>query len=68
MADPAVFVRVGDGAAFERSHFDEGLLDARLHEGEELVREPHSAEVEREAQVRVFGVVFLETAPQLFFG
>jgi hypothetical protein len=49
----ASLVGVGDGALLELPHVDEGPLQERLHPVEEVVGEPHPADVDEEAQLLV---------------
>jgi len=53
VADHAALVRVGDGALLELPHGGEGLLHPGLHLLQEVVREPHPADVDEEAELLV---------------
>ena len=67
MTDHAIFIRIGDATRFERVHIDQRFLDSRLHFGEELVVHVHPAQINRQADFRELGVVFLKAFPLLQF-
>jgi hypothetical protein len=48
--DHAPFIRIGDGASFQRVHGLEPLLHGRRHSVEEIILEPHPADVQRQPQ------------------
>ena len=68
MADPPLFVRVGDGSLLERRHGGIGLLHPRLKLRKKIVRELDATHVHAQAQGRAFEVVFAEPLPELLFG
>ena len=65
MADHALFVGVGDGAALQFVHLRVGGLQFRLEVGKELVVKRHPRDVERETQVGVGEVKALKAVPEL---
>ena len=63
VAHHAVFVRIGDGTAFQLPHVLEGSLDAVGHGGEQAFIEGHAADVDGETEVRIADEVLLKTVP-----
>jgi len=58
-----VLVGIGDGALFERGHGGERLCEPRLHRGEEVIRERHAAQIERQPKRGIVVTVLFETGP-----
>jgi hypothetical protein len=46
MSDHSMFIGIDDGAGFQLLHGRKRLLDARLHRVEEIIRKPHSADID----------------------
>ena len=67
MADHALLVGVGDGAALQRVHGGEGLLHPRLHLREERVVEVHTRDVEAQLLGLVMVQIFAVALPELCF-
>lgn len=65
VAHHATLVGVGDGALLELPHVDEGLLHPRLHLPQELLREPHPADVDEDAELLVLVEPLDVALPQL---
>lgn len=65
VAHHAALVGVGDGALLELPHGDEGPLHERLHPVKEVVREPHPADVDKEAQLLVLVEPLHVAVPEL---
>jgi len=61
----AALVGVGDGALLELPHVGEGALHPRLHLLKELLREPHPADVDEEAELLVLVEPLDVALPQL---
>ena len=68
MADHALFVGIRDRALLQLRHRGEGLLHARFHLREEVVRKVDAAKVDGQAERREVREMFLEAVPELFFG
>ena len=47
MPDHLLFILMGDGPAFQRLHGLKRLLHGRRHSVEEIILEPHPADVQR---------------------
>ena len=65
MTDHAVFIGIRDGALFQRRHVGQRLLHARFHAREKLVGHVHAAQVHRQTNLGIFGVILLESLPPL---
>jgi hypothetical protein len=65
VAHHASLVRVGDGALLELPHGGEGPLHPRLHLAQEVLREPHPADVDEEAELLVLVEPLDVALPQL---
>lgn len=66
VAHHAALVGVSDGALLKLLHRDEGALHPRLHLLQELLREPHPADVDEKAQLLVLVEPLHVALPQLY--
>src|SRR4029434_3158935 len=68
MPDHPLFIRVGNGAAFQGIHRLESALHSRRHPLQETVVELHSADIERQPDVRHAAQVLAVSFPEFGCG
>ena len=64
MTDHAFFIRIGDFAFFQSGHIIKCLVYQGFVLFKEILRKIHPADVQAQAQLRIFCVVFLESFPE----
>jgi len=64
MADHPLLIRIGDCPRLQLAHRRECFLSKRLHFLEEIIREPHPADVDGKSEIAVVQEILLETLPE----